>query len=761
VGTALASGAGVFKQLARFALRLPWLGLVVLLATIVLGSVFASRTVAALDPGGFEVYDSEAQQTQARLEARFGQPEIDLLLLVRGEEGESLRGDPRLDALIERLDELDAVERTIGPDELEQAWGKNGDEAVLLVAVAGDHLCKQRDYDEIEALVRNTEGLEVEIGGPLAANVNAQRLAREDLLRSEIIALPLALLFLLIFFRAWLPALLPLLIGGFAVTSTTLTLWLLGELGTMSLFALNIVVFLGLGLAIDYSLFIVERFREELGVGNEVRTSVCQALATAGKTVAFSGVAVMVSLIALAWVPVVMLRSMAIAGAVVVLLTNVGALILLPCLLALLGERVGPGKKIDAQRWGRVARVVLRRPGLVCVGVTALLLLVGSPLLRMQTATTDARAFPPDSQVHQVEAALADPSRFAVDPSNTHTLLIETEPGSTIPSAEGLISAESLVRLRDYADAIAKIDGVVAVRGLQEGLAELDPEELAETLAFPESLPESVREKLGSVLDGRATVLTVLSDLPATSPAARDQLEAILAAAPPEFEVEAAGETAHSRELQSALGDHLPAAAGTVAAASFVILVFAFGAPVVSLKAVIVNVLSLTASFGALVWVFQDGRFEGLLDYESVGTIDPTVPVMMFALIFGLSMDYELFLLSRIREAYERHWDNRASVIEGLSKTGPIITTAALILIAVVASLMTGTMTFIKQLGLGMALAILVDASLIRIALVPTTMVLLGRANWWSPRWLDRFRGALGLDLREGEAEHQAPEDDL
>jgi uncharacterized membrane protein YdfJ with MMPL/SSD domain len=597
----------------------------------------------------------------------------------------------------------------------------------------------------------------VAIGGPLAAGVHAQELARDDLRRAELFALPVALLILLLYFRRPLPAVLPALVGGFAITGSFPILRALAEIADVSLFALNIVVFLGLGLAVDYSLFIVQRQREELAVGNPVDVALRRTLETAGKTVLFSGVAVIVSLLALAWVPISLLRSVALGGTLVVVLANLGALVILPTLLALIGERIagqgvlgggGIDRRLLAHQrggggWARTAAAVMRRPGLVAAIVGALLLWAGSPFLRMQTATADARIFPPASEIHQVHAAASDSERFAVDPSATHIVLVKTRSGAA------MLEPASLAALTELGDAIARIDGVVQVEGLSTVLPPGSPP-LSELLA---ARPAGLLERLDPLVDRDATILRVASTVPASSPRAREQLAAIEAAVPAELRVAIAGTAAHARELDSALADRLPWAALTVALASFVVLLLAFGAPVVALKAVIMNALSLTASFGALVWVFQDGRFEQLLEYRSFGTIEPTVPVMMFALVFGLSMDYELFLLSRVREAWLRDRDDRKSVAEGLTRTGPIITIAAAILIVVVLGLAAGTLVFMKQLGIGIALAIVLDATLIRLLLVPSTMALLGKWNWWTPGWLARAREALRLELREGEAE--------
>jgi uncharacterized membrane protein YdfJ with MMPL/SSD domain len=756
----------MFDAWSRATIKLRWVGLAALVATIIVGLLMVRGTIEALEPGGFEVSHGRVAEVEDELSERFDTAEVDLLLLVSDHEQASLVADAsgreRLAVLLARLRERPEVSRVIGPHELPSTLSRFGDEAVLLVSLRGDARDKQEAVPAVEIAARSVAGLDVAIGGILAADVHAQALAQHDLRRAEVFALPVALLILLIYFRRPLPAVLPALVGGFAITGTFPILRALAELVGVSLFALNIVVFLGLGLAVDYSLFIVQRQREELAVGNSVEVALRRTLETAGKTVLFSGIAVIVSLLALSWVPISLLRSVALGGTLVVVVANIGALVILPTLLALLGTRVS-GKGIlgggptderllhqhqTGGRWSGIAAVVMRHPGLVASIVGALLLLAGAPFLRMATATADARMFPPDSEVHRVHDALADSERFAVDPSATHLLLVKTGSGAA------MLDPESLAALDRFADAVTEIDGVVQVEGLSSLPLPQGTPPLAVLLAGP-GLPEPLRAQLDPLVDNDATLMRVTSTVPASSPAAREQLAAIEAAVPAELRLSIAGAAARARELDAALADRLPWAALTVALASFVVVLLAFGAPVVAVAAVIMTALSLTASFGMLVWVFQDGRFEELLHYRSTGTLEPTVPVMMFGLVFGLSMDYELFLLSRVREAWLRDHDNRHSVREGLTRTGPIITTAAVILIVVVLGLAAGTLVFMKQLGIGIALAILIDATLIRLLLVPSTMGLLGKWNWWSPRWLSRLRGALRLDLREGEAERE------
>ncbi|KIG15590.1 Integral membrane protein [Enhygromyxa salina] len=737
---------------------------------MIVGLWMAPGTIQALEPGGFAVSGGTVVQTEEQLATRFGAAQVDLLILASDSDHASLVADPgareRLGTLQDRLRALPQVTQVTGPEQLPISLSRDQDEALLLVSLRGDDRTKQAEFEQLEAAARSVDGLEVALGGPLTANVNAQQLAREDLQRAELVALPIALLILLVYFRRPLPALLPVVVGGFAITGTFPLLRALAELTPVSLFALNIVVFLGLGLAVDYSLFIVQRQREELAIGNPVDVALRRTLVTAGKTVLFSGIAVIVSLLALAWVPISLLRSIAWGGTLVVVLANIGALIILPTLLALLGHRVAGagvlgGGPIDPRlarvhdrdatpaRWARIAAAVTRRPGWVVVVVGVALLLTGAPALRLQTAPADARMFPPTSEIHRVHDAVSDSQRFAVDPSATQLVLVTTRSG------ESILTPDALAAVQEFAQRLEAIDGVVAVSGINSMLGAGQQLPIAELLAGP-GLPPALQAQLDAVVADDATLLRVVSRLPSSSPQARAQLAAIEARAPDGLEVALAGTAAHAREIDQALAARLPWAALTVALSSFFVLLLAFGAPVVALAAVILNALSLTASFGALVFVFQDGRFEQLLGYRSIGTIEPTVPVMMFALVFGLSMDYQLFLLSRIREAWLRDHDDSSSVVEGLTRTGAIITTAAVILIVFLLGLAAGTLVFMKQLGIGMALAILLDATLIRLLLVPASMGLLGKRNWWAPRWLTRARAVLRLELREGEAEREA-----
>ncbi|WP_433009393.1 MMPL family transporter [Kribbella sp. CA-294648] len=463
---------------------------------------------------------------------------------------------------------------------------------------------------------------------------------------------------------------------------------------------------IGLGLAIDYALFIVTRFREQLALGNDVETALAVTMSTAGRTVAFSGVTVGVAISSLVLFPVMFLRSMAYGGAAAVLVALIAALTALPALLAVLGHRVNNLRIPFLKRhvgssehgaWYRLAHSVMRRPIRYVVVLVPLLLILGIPFLQAQLGGVDHRALPSGADSRTVTEVLR--SDFA------------GAGGSDVLVAARVSSGDPATVLAPY---IAELQQVKDVTGVQ----------------------------LAGVKDGIASVVVhthyTSQELPA-----RDVVNGVRAVEPPAgVSVEAGGDTAALVDLLDVLRERAPWMAGFVVLVTFVLLFVAFGSVVLPAKALLMNVLSLSASFGAMVWIFQDGNLSGLLDFTPAGFLDATNPVLLFAVLFGLSMDYEVFLLSRIREEYDRTGDNSQAVALGLQRTGGIITSAALLLIIVVGAFATSGIVFVKMIGIGLVIAIAIDATVVRALLVPATMRLLGHANWWAPgplaRWWQR-----------------------
>jgi uncharacterized membrane protein YdfJ with MMPL/SSD domain len=563
------------------------------------------------------------------------------------------------------------------------------------------------------------DGITARVGGSIPTEVAINSEVSANIARAESISFPVLLILLVIIFGSAVAALAPLLIGGLAILGSFTVLRLLTLTTTVSVYSVNITTILGLGLGIDYGLFIVTRFREELRRQPTVERAVARTVATAGRTVLVSGVTVALALCGLMLFQPVFLRSMGYGGVATVAVDVIAALTVLPALLAVLGHRVNalavrksvrPGvvKHESAGGWYRLAHAVMRRPAAIAIVIVVVLLALGAPFLRISWGGTDARVLPASSTVRQVQEALAN----------------EFPANSTSPIEAVVSGVTSPAQLAAYTARLGAVPGVTGVQvTARQGT--------------------SVRLGVGYMPQP-------------DSPQARQIVTSIRAAAPPPHAtVLVGGTSAELVDELSSLGGTLPWMALLTALATFVLLFLAFGSVVLPVKAIVMNILSLSATFGVIVWVFQWGHLSGLLDFTAIGTIDPTMPILLLAIVFGLSMDYEVFLLSRIRERYDETGDNTAAVAAGLQRTGGLITSLALLLVIVVGLFSASGITFIKLLGVGMIVALAVDATVVRILLVPATMRLLGRANWWSPGPLRRLYSRYGIS--EADKEPSAP----
>jgi trehalose monomycolate/heme transporter len=547
---------------------------------------------------------------------------------------------------------------------------------------------------------------------------------------------------MLVIFGSLAAASLPLAIGGIAILGSFTALRLLTLATPVSIYSVNITTILGLGLAIDYGLFMVSRFREELhrqpalagGSGGGVppraalEDAVARTVATAGRTVAVSGITVALALASLMLFPETFLRSMGYGGVATVLVDMLAALTVMPALLAILGPRVNalrirrtvrrPPVAEGEGAWYRLARSVMRRPVLYAVPIVVVLLALGSPFLRVIWGGTDATVLPAGAEPRVVTEALN--RDFPGNP----TAPIESVVQFGGPVAGSPARAAALTAYVSRLDHVPGVSGA-QVTGVRGDVARVD-----------------MRYGPGPY-----------------SPQARAIVEQVRDVTPPAgATVYVGGQTAQLVDELSSLGQTLPWMALVVASATFVLLFLAFGSVVLPVKAIAMNVLSLSVMYGVVVWIFQEGHLSGLLQFTPNGTIDPTMPILMFAIMFGLSMDYEVFLLSRVRERYDITGDNTAAVASGLQRTGGLITSLALLLIIVVGSFSASGITFIKLMGVGMIVALIVDASVVRVLLVPAVMRLLGPANWWAPKPLRRLYARYGIREAEGPTPAPAPE---
>ncbi|HET8862689.1 MAG TPA: MMPL family transporter [Solirubrobacterales bacterium] len=556
------------------------------------------------------------------------------------------------------------------------------------------------------------------VGGAAVAQEQVNKQVEEDLKKAEMLAFPLLFLLSFLFFRSLVASLLPVMIGLLAIVGTFLILRVASEFGSISIFALNLTTGLGLGLAIDYSLFIVSRYREEIAKDGPGLAAMRRVLATAGRTVFFSSLTVAAALASLLVFPQRFLYSMGLGGSLVVLLAALISLTVLPAVLTLLGTRVNSlaprflRRRAEADTrpdehgfWYRLSRFVMRRPAPIATLSALFLIVLGLPFFAIKFDTVDPKVLPKDTSARQTY----DVVTAEFPPYQEAPIWVSVQGGDRAGIAK--LTAE-----------VRRTPGVANV--------------------YP---PQRLREDV--------TAIQALSVNPFNSEASKATVERVREIPPPPGATAlVGGATADFIDFQGSLARHLPIAFAIIVIATLVILFLMTGSVVLPIKSLIMNVLNLSAVFGLLVLIFQDGRFEGLLDYTSSGAIEQTMPILLFAVAFGLSTDYAVFLLSRIKEARDNGASDSESVAIGLERTGRIVTAAALMFAVAIGAFATSQIIFIKQNGVGTALAVLIDASIIRALLVPSLMELLGKWNWWAPGPLRR------LYERYGISETQIPE---
>jgi RND superfamily putative drug exporter len=733
-----------FVALGRALVRLRWVVVVAAAVFFVVAGVIGADVATKLSSGGFE--DPGAESTRARqvLDEQFDAGEPNVVLLVRPQQGTV--DDPAVAAAgLAVTAELADVE---GVTDVTSYWSlgsppplraDDASSALVLGRVTGTEDEVDERVGAISAAFDRDDALvSVQVGGQQEAFRQIGEQIESDLKLAELIAFPLTLLLLVFVFRSVVSASLPLLVGGLAIVGTFLVLEVLAGVTTVSIFALNLTTALGLGLAIDYSLLVVSRYREERQAGNATTTAVVRTVATAGRSVLFSGLTVAASLAALLVFPVAFLRSFAYAGIPVVGLAVLGALVVLPAVLALLGDRVDrlalPRRAADPAPgdtfWARNARRVMRRPGLVAAAAVTVLVVLGLPFLHVAFGLPDDRVLPQTASVRQVGEHLRD----HYSSNDTGALAV------VAPDAEPTDAAA----IGAYAATLSTIEGVARVD--------------ASTGTYVEGAQVLAGAPFAERFTSASGVGTWLSVVPAVEPisAEGESLVTTIRDLDAPFEVLVDGQSAALVDLKDGIFERLPLALGIIAVATFVLLFLSFGSVLVPVKALVLNLLSLSATFGAMVWIFQDGNLAGPLDVTATGLLDTTTPILMFCIAFGLSMDYEVFLLSRIKEEYDRTGDNTEAVAVGLGRTGRIITAAAALMSVVFLAFATSGVSFIKLFGLGLTLAVLMDATVVRATLVPAFMRLAGPANWWAPAWMRRIYDRLGVG--EEAAERAIPD---
>ncbi len=694
----------MFAAIGRFTYRRRRLVAFVWLGIFVVGILVGPRVFAHLDSGNGLRGNAESVVTLQRLnQATKSGTEVTALLDGRDVHDPALRAS--VAAAVADLRARPDVRRVIDPVATPvPALLASDRRAMLLEVELRDDLSVSQENqasDQVTARLRRISAPRVLVGGNRAANLDFQDRAQKDLERGEMIALPFVVVLLFLIFRGVVALLVPLVVALVAIAGALLVLLGVSQLTDTSTYSVNVITMLGIGLAVDYSLLIVSRFREERA-GHEAAAAIERTLATAGRTVAFSGLTVAIALSGLLVFAVPFLRSMAWGGIGVVLVAMVAAITLIPALLGLWGRRIKPARatRSDHGVFYRVSRVVQRFAWALVPLLVVGLALLAVPFAHAKLENSGVEALPRSSGVRQLFETLRD--RFPGRGSDPIIVLAEINPAD--PQAQAFVAR---------------------VRALP-GVASVAPHQ---------GVPPVV------------TVLDVTPDGPSQGAVATRLVSQIRGLERP-VAVYVTGSAAFLVDYRDTLAVSLPLVLGVIGLATMLLLWLMTGSVVVPLKAVVMNVLSLGASFGALVWVFQEGHLSGLLGFEPTGTVDITVPVLVFVFAFGLSMDYEVFLLSRIKETWDESGDNDHAVALGLQRTGRIVTSAAALIVAVFLGFASGELLTIKEIGVGMALAIVIDATVVRTLLVPAAMKLMGRWNWWSPTSLRRLHDRLGL-LRE------------
>jgi uncharacterized membrane protein YdfJ with MMPL/SSD domain len=759
---------GIFAALGRFTYRgRRWIPLVGLALVIGL-NVWATTAGGRLSQGGWQVPGSEAARAGELFADRFGEQATSMIVLFTDPDGDA--GSPAFQATVAgavapladdpTVDEIVTYADIADPSFL----SRDGTKTFALIRLTEPLEESVDDAEHLASLVDAPPGVDVTVTGVPMVQHEFNQAVERDLVQAELISFPIALLILLAVFGTLVGAALPLIIAVLALPSAMAGITLLAGVTEMSIFVTNVATMIGLALSIDYSLFTVSRFREELR-HRPVADAVEHTMATVGKAVAVSGIAVAIGLSSLTVFESPALRSMGIGGVVTVISTLIFGLTVLPALLGMLGTRVNrfriplprairlmedDADAADARRghglWGRIARVVMRRPVAIATPVLILLIVLGLPFLGIQLSTGgNLDDLPPSDSV-----------------TGFHVLEDEFPGGDTDPIAvavradapiteDGALDPAWISRFEAYVAQLKDLPEVTEVKSVLDPPAGVEAAAYLQVAALPadQRPPEAagIKAWIDQWIADDVAKVEVFSDALPDSAEGRTLVDDVRAVAAPDGtdEVVSGGLSSRSADFMTSFSHSVGWAIAIVVGVTGLVLFLTFGSFFLPLKAVLMSLLSITASFGALVWVFQDGNLSGLLDFNASGTIIASTPILMFAVLFGLSMDYEIFLLSRIRERYLITGDNTRAVEEGLGITGGIITGAALVMVAVFGAFALSSVGLIKSLGFSMALAVFIDATIVRGILVPAFMRVMGRVNWWAPRWVQRAVARVGL----------------
>ncbi|WP_335985781.1 MMPL family transporter [Glycomyces sp. MUSA5-2] len=703
----------MYSLLGRAVIKTRWVILAGVLAVFAIGATWGLGVFDEFTDGGYVSQESRSVVDAEAIEDEFGSIGAEVVVLYSSDT--LTVDDPAfadaVQSAVADINGIDEVESAASYYETgQEGWVAEDRHATFVPVTLAGASDEERAgvFSGIEQELRDagdTGDLEVRLGGGAAIFADLNEQVQHDLEIAEMISMPILLLIMILVFGALVAASLPLLIGGMSILGGFAITRVITEFTDVSVFAANVITIIGLGMSIDYSLFVLRRFREELAQGRDKRTAVLNTVATAGRTVMVSGLIIVLSMGGLLLVDVPFLHGIAYGVMSAVGVAMLAALVALPAVLYLLGHNVDKGRlpwrrnaapKTDTGFWHGLAAGVMRRPVLVLLPVLAFMALLASPMLDMQFGGVDERDMPEDAESRVVTETIA--ADFPGGDEETFQVM-------AVGDAAAAAEVQSELEALDFVDGVRPAAEPTADATLFEVLYDLDP--------FSADARGLIEDARAIEVDGADLYVT--------------------------------GGASDRVDMLDAIGEGLPYMLGYIVIVTMVVLFLAFGSVLLPIKAVLMNAVSLGAALGIVVWIFQEGHLSDLLGFTPSGYIDPSNLLLMIALLFALATDYEVFLLSRVREEWDRGADNRTAVLRGMQSTGSIITAAAAILIVVVGAFAFSGITFMKMIGLGMAVAILLDATVVRMLLVPATMRLLGRANWWVPGPLGRLYAKYGI----------------
>ncbi|MBD0382734.1 MMPL family transporter [Paenibacillus sp. WST5] len=713
--------------------RFRWFVLAVGIILLLGFALFAQKTPGILKDNGFTPRGSESDRGLMQLRDELGMPLTALNLVYTGK-GLDLTEERHREVIMNSLADLKKLPY-IEDVSFVSTSRKEGhrDVQAVVVGLSLDTDPALAKYPEIKERVHPPDGMNVYVSGGPAILYDMQVASKRDIAKSEAIGLPMALVVLLIIFGTLVAAVLPMIVGLMSVTLTLGITYFIAQYQSLSNFLPNMVTMLGLAVGIDYALFLVSRFREELKRQPDVAEAVAMTCQTAGKSIFFSGIAVLIGLLGMLFVNLTFFRSLSLGGVIVVMISVIVANTMLLSLLGILGIRINSlqvlprrFRKQEASRfWERMAYGVMKRPFFLVIVVGGILLWAMMPIRQMALSVPNAELLPPAYESRYG----SDLMKQAYDPRMMGPIQIVVHTESEV------WEEKSIRQVRAYGERVAGVAGVKEVRSYVSSLGSHAESELALMLKDPQTRAQIESAKLAK---GHTALMVIVPEKDPDDPVTDELVRELRSLDRDGMDVAVTGGPAYRIDIIDRIQDQIPKVLTFVMGITYIVLLIAFRSVLLPLKAVLMNMLSLGASLGFVVLVFQYGYLADTLHITSIGYVSATLPVIIFCVVFGISMDYEVFLISRIMEEYETSGDNDRSTAEGLKKTGSLITSAAFILVVVVGSFIFTDIEIMKALGLGLGLAVLIDATIIRVMLVPALMKLLGEANWWAPGWLRR-----------------------